>query len=91
MPYIEKKAREQFEREVETLVHKLSWDKVNEPVSVGEVNFVLSSIIWKVWATKPSYTLGNNLIGALECVKQEFYRRQLAPYEDKKIAENGDI
>jgi len=31
------------------------------------------------------------MIGVLECVKQEFYRRKVAPYEDIKIIENGDI
>jgi hypothetical protein len=30
-------------------------------------------------------------ISALECAKLELYRRQLAPYEDKKCAENGDV
>lgn len=29
--------------------------------------------------------------GAIECAKLEFYRRVAAPYEDKKIAENGDV
>jgi len=28
---------------------------------------------------------------ACECAKLEFYRRFVAPYEDKKIQENGDI
>jgi hypothetical protein len=27
----------------------------------------------------------------LECIKQEFYRRKLAPYEEAKIKENGDL
>ena len=33
----------------------------------------------------------NELIGALECAKLEFYRRKAAPYEDKKAVENGDL
>jgi hypothetical protein len=39
----------------------------------------------------PSYTRGNELIGVMECVKQEFYRRRLGIYEDLKLKENGDI
>lgn len=31
-----------------------------------------------------------DVLGTLECVKLEFYRRVVAPYEDKKCAENGD-
>lgn len=30
-------------------------------------------------------------ISAIECAKLEFYRRIVAPYEDKKIKENGDV
>lgn len=30
-------------------------------------------------------------IGCLQCVIQEIYRREHGPYEDTKIAENGDI
>jgi hypothetical protein len=33
----------------------------------------------------------NDCIGALEGCKQEIYRRVAAPYEDLKIAENGDV
>lgn len=31
------------------------------------------------------------VIGVLETVKEELYRRVVAPYEDAKIKENGDI
>ena len=31
------------------------------------------------------------IIGALECIKMELYRRGVSEYEDKKILENGDI
>ena len=32
-----------------------------------------------------------NFIGELESAKLEIYRRLVAPYEDKKIKENGDV
>jgi hypothetical protein len=38
-----------------------------------------------------SYTNINAVIGVLECVKLELYRRLAASYEDKKVVENGDI
>lgn len=31
------------------------------------------------------------ILGVLECVKLELYRRVAAPYEDRKIEENGDV
>ena len=39
----------------------------------------------------PNYALYNAVIGVLECAKMELYRRQISPYEDRKIAENGDV
>ena len=33
----------------------------------------------------------NSVVGVLESVKLEFYRRAVAAYEDNKIVENGDI
>jgi predicted DNA-binding protein with PD1-like motif len=40
---------------------------------------------------KPSYHNYNKAIGVLESVKLEFYRREVASYENKKIKENDDI
>lgn len=92
MPYIKQSDRETYDKEINELVEKLTSYGENQAPVVGDVNYIISSIIWNVFKkVGPSYTLGNNLVGVLECVKQEFYRRQLAPYEDKKIEENGDI
>jgi hypothetical protein len=38
-----------------------------------------------------SYQTLNDVLGALEGCKLELYRRQVAPYEDKKIQANGDV
>jgi len=38
-----------------------------------------------------SYTFYKCFLGELEMCKQEIYRRYVAPYEDKKIKENGDV
>lgn len=88
MPYIKLKDREKFDASIDEIVNSLSLNKI---LSSGELNYVISSIIWKIYDRSPSYTLANNMIGALECVKEEFYRRKLSEYEDKKIKENGDI
>lgn len=86
MPYIPKKNRAEFDAHVDALAEILAANL--EP---GELNYCISRLIWKLFGNKPSYTLGNSLIGALDCVKLEFYRRMLAPYEDAKIAQNGDL
>ena len=37
------------------------------------------------------YQIYNDIIGALECCKQEFYRRKIEEYENLKVKENGDV
>jgi len=38
-----------------------------------------------------NYADYNEVMGVLECVKQELYRRLIVPYENKKKEENGDV
>ncbi len=40
---------------------------------------------------EPRYTDFNNVMGVLACAQAEVYRRLVAPYEDTKIEENGDV
>lgn len=57
----------------------------------GDMNFVISTLIVAKWKSAPSYRIGNEIVGILECAKQEFVRRYLNPYEDKAIKRNGDL
>ena len=92
MPYIKQASRDIYDKEIVELVEKLTDYGTNTPPNVGHLNYVISKLVWSIFEKNgPSYTLGNNMVGVLECVKQEFYRRQLASYEDLKIVENGDI
>ena len=59
-------------------------------VKDGHVNFVLTTIMKQIYHQQ-SYATYNRAIGVLECIKLEFYRRMVAPYEEKKIKENGDV
>jgi len=38
-----------------------------------------------------SYSDYNEVMGVLECVKQEIYRRLIVPYEDDRREEHGDV
>ena len=38
-----------------------------------------------------SYATFNEVVGVLECAKQEFYRRVVAGYEQEKFVANGDV
>ncbi len=39
----------------------------------------------------PHYQQFNDVMGVLACAQAEIYRRIIAPYEDVKIRENGDV
>jgi hypothetical protein len=90
MPYIKKEDRPKFNSVIEDVVDELT-EHGYATFKVGELNYVLSSIIWKLFDQSPSYSHGNDLVGVIECVKEEFYRRKLSKLEDEKILENGDI
>ncbi len=58
----------------------------------GELNYIISQLLIEYTLNnKLSYQSINDCLGALEGAKQEFYRRVAVPYEEKKIAENGDL
>jgi len=58
----------------------------------GELNYQFSKLVNDFIANRGlSYSVINELIGALECAKLEVYRRVAAPYEDKKALANGEV
>jgi hypothetical protein len=60
--------------------------------TAGELNYVLTIIANNyLQRMGVNYQHINDVVGALEGAKAEFQRRVVAPYEDKKIAENGDV
>lgn len=60
--------------------------------SVGELNYFITKVILKYWGKEePNYADYNEVVGVLEAIKLELYRRVISKYEDKKIKENGDV
>ena len=81
MPYILKENREE-----------LGYITPRFPDNCGELNYWLTLSCLKYLASNGEcYQIYNDIIGALESCKLEMYRRMIAPYEDKKIKENGDV
>ncbi len=77
MPYIEKKYRADAQQTL---------------LTVGELNYAITSVIKSYLDITPmSYSTINDILGALEGAKVEFYRRVAVPYEDKKKEQNGDV
>ena len=90
MPYI----REERRQELYPLISKVAGEiqaAVESGIGKrgGEVNFVICSLVDMLYGR--NYTELSAAIGDVECAKLEVYRRLLAPYEDVKILENGDV
>lgn len=87
MPYIKQEKRPLYKEEIESLVRKLEEQPLTE--QDGDLNYIVTSIMKMLY--KPRYFNYNRAVGVLEAIKQEYYRRVVAPYEDEKIRENGDV
>ena len=85
MPYIKQEDRKKYDYAIAQIATELNGE--------GELNYIISKIchffLAKQGITK--YNDYNTVIGVLECAKLELQRQLVAPYEDKKIAENGHI
>lgn len=103
MPYIKKEDRLLYEQEINDLVYKLVAVFSDEPTRIsheraGHLNYIFTvtlirfyKLLSKRLGIKIRYSDYNEIIGTLECIKQEFYRRQVAPYEESKIKIEGDV
>jgi hypothetical protein len=106
MPYIEESKREMVDGCISELVlcmkstlltaeniNVFNLDKLdNKDIleSAGVMNYCFTRIINKMMG-EISYPKIAIMTGILENIKQEFYRRAAAPYEDRKISQNGDV
>lgn len=88
MPYISREDRDKWQELMEYINKDDFYD-----VTPGEMNYLITSLLKKYWYdhTDTGYTTFNEMVGILECAKLELYRRMIAPYEDIKINENGDV
>jgi hypothetical protein len=82
MPYIKKEKREEIDK---VLVY------FDSSMEAGELTYIIYKLLLKRASSSMYYSELASCIGILESAKQEFYRRVVAPYEDKKIIENGDV
>jgi len=79
MPYISRDRRDFFA-------------PTHVPSSPGELNYAITALACAyIVAHGKGYATINEVVGAMECAKQEFYARVAGPYEDQKRLENGDV
>lgn len=85
MPYIKKENRKKFQGVLNEICDNAA------PKDAGELNYFLTKIVHSYLNNHEGYQAANDVMGALEGVKLELYRKVIAPYEDDKILENGDV
>jgi hypothetical protein len=78
MPYIKQEDRNRLEL-------------TGAPETPGELNFAFTCLAIQYWDSRKNYQTINDIIGALEGAKLEFYARVGRVYEEQKIKENGDV
>lgn len=90
MPYIGKVARLHLDPAITELETRIT--------SAGDLNYAITRLAVLIlqrgvtdYARGPNYAQMSNIHGVLADVAAEFYRRVMAPYEDMKMKENGDV
>jgi len=87
MPYIKQEERKELDAAILPLIEVLK--KAPPEKLDGWMNYTITKLLKNVY--KKKYFSLNRAIGVLTSVLLEFYRRVVAPYEDEKIKENGDV
>lgn len=85
MPYIVPRERLFFEE----LLNAIGDVGIGHPGQLNYLFTTLCNLYIKQHGNR--YETLNAVVGALECCKQELYRRRIGPYEDSKIKDNGDV
>ena len=87
MPYITPQRR----IDLSDLTEEMN-SNIDDTTTVGEINYLITKLLMEYLSVNnESYTTINELIGVLECAKQELYRQIAEPYEDMKKYQNGDV
>jgi hypothetical protein len=97
MPYIKQSDRQKFDNYTNSLdyddgLYTRMASIIGDINDVGELNFVITCICQEyIKKNGLRYKHLNDVIGVLECLKLELYRKIGGPYEDIAIAKNGDV
>lgn len=93
MPYIAHKDRGELAPQIDALAEKIVQMVINKGDDTsyfGLLNYAITSLILRTIPRK-KYWIIAGVTGVLQNIITEFYRKYAAPYEEEKIAENGDL
>lgn len=72
--------------------NRISDDIAAQNFTDGQLNYLITRIVARAYnLAKPRYNMIQRAVGLIVCVVFELYRRVAGKYEDKKMAENGDV
>jgi len=89
MPYIKQEDRPQYDALVARLASELRGTE-DQMDRAGHTNYVITTLLLAAYPNR-KYATMCLVDGILADIGREYYRRRAAPYEDEKIAENGDV
>lgn len=88
MPYIKQEYRGKLDDAMGIVASAMQ--AVPDDKQVGAWNYFITQFFVSGMPKEFAYQYIVNVLGTLEAVKLEFYRRMASPYEDVKKEENGD-
>ena len=92
MPYINRASRKVYDELIDKLIVCLVTANKNRDGVKGHLNYIIFKMVRKLLKNYgESYSYIQDLIGTLECCKQEVTTRILRPYEDSRIELYGDV
>lgn len=86
MPYVDKTSRKLMQPIIEEFEHNMI------DLNKGDLNYLFSRMV-SIWVAQHgmNYQTMSDALAALQDCRDEFYRRVVAPYEDIKKVDNGDV
>lgn len=87
MPYIEQSRRDKLDPFIKILTEEIMY----QGFEIGDLNYIIYNLVLFYFRAEKRYKTIAGVTGVLENVKQEFYRKIAASYEDEAIEKNGDI
>lgn len=92
MPYIAAADRPELDTAIEALAEAINGagGAAADGDRAGRLNYAVTRLA-NLTLPPNRYARAALVTGVLDNVKTEMYRRAIAPYEDTKVAENGDV
>ena len=91
MPYVKKEVRVDLDGPIAELSETITrLYKNGGRDRDGMLNYAITKLLLQCYPNV-SYKIHNEIIGMLDCCKLEWYRTQVAPYEDLKMTESGKV